>query len=363
MWHYPGVTNQPKPDVPAVDDRSTQYLRVQGATGEIGIVIDEDARARWWVTVPQASAIMLVAAALAALWLFSALFMPLDTYTLMALCAAVVVSVGLPRSIGAPAPRYSSTVALIFSCASVIAVRLLSDLYISGIICALSVVAAFGAEMLRKDGRARLLDSISATVLTTAAATCSVAVVGLSPHASWRLAMFASAACVFVSMAAFEIMRHFWPSAAQALTQVRAMPKNSDVWRPGEWNAEDTSAYRGMQAINTYWSLTDTARTICVLIAGVVGAAIAQLLYMGGYVTGLNADALQLLGTLVGGGPLPVLVVGLAVGLLSGIIVIIGGRVLRPTTSRVSLWGALAWGILPTIVIAMPTYALVRLGS
>ncbi|MBV7363010.1 hypothetical protein KRX54_00960 [Actinomycetaceae bacterium TAE3-ERU4] len=346
-----------------VDDRSLQYRTARGGTGEIGIVLDNDAQAKTWVTVRQATKIMLITAgALAALIAFGA-FIQRDILTAISLATAAIVSLGLPRSVGAPAPRHSSTVSLIFSWASILTVRALDDLYISGIIFALSVVAAFGAEMARKDGRARLLDSVSTTILTTAAATCSVAIVGLAPHESWKLALVSSAICVFASMGIFETMRHFWPGAAKTLKEIRELPKTTEAWRPGSWIGADSKEYKTFRTISRYWALTDTARTVCVLFTGIVGSLLAGTLYQLGLITGNNAEALQQLGTFIGGGPIPALVVGLFVGLLSGLIVIVGGRVLRPTTTRVSLWGAIAWGVLPTIVMAMPTYALVRMGS
>ncbi|OKL49569.1 hypothetical protein BSR29_01015 [Boudabousia liubingyangii] len=351
------------PKVKTDPDRSLQYQIKAGKTGEIGIVVETEAVAGHWLSIPKSALVMLLSATAVAILVVLGAYVHRDILTVLAVACAAIISLGLPRSIGAPAPRYSSTVALIFSLVSVATVRRLDDLYIAGIIFALSVVAAFGAEMARKDGRARLLDSVSTTVLTTAAAISSVAIVGLAPHGSWKLALVATSICVAISMGIFQLMRMFWAGTAQWNQILHETELEEEDLIPGNWRNETTGVYRVMNAVNHYWGITDTARTVNVLLTGVVGAALAGALYQTGVITGRNADALQKLGQYIGGGAVPALVVGLFVGLLSGLIVIISGRVLRPTSPRVSLWASVAWGVLPVVLMAMPTYALVRMGS
>ncbi|OKL48677.1 hypothetical protein [Boudabousia marimammalium] len=357
------VAETPQPETVHPLDKSVQYRRQRPATGEIGVYLEHEANARSWVKIPTAAWLTVIASSLLALFVILGVFLHRDILTVVALAAAALVSVGLPRTVGAPAARCSSAVALVFSLTSVITVRILDDLYIAGIICALSVVGAFLAEMMRKDGRTRLVDSISATVLTTVAATCAVALVGLAPQSSWQLALMGAAICVALSALTFQIMRLFWPDASDAAEALRTYEVDTARWVPNTWSLEGSDEYTAVQAVTYYWMLTETARTFAVIITGVIGALAAGLMYAADLLTGQTLGVMVRISDILGITAIGPILIGLGAGLLSGAVVQLGNRIVRPTNPRVSLWGAIAWGVLPAICMALPTYALVRLSG
>ncbi|AOZ72131.1 hypothetical protein BK816_01490 [Boudabousia tangfeifanii] len=361
----PTEPSAPTPVAPAPQDRSVQYLDpvAEGDDPSAGLILDIEADAKWRTSVPTAAWITVFSAIILSFVSLLGATLGRDILTMLALVTAAMVSLGLPRTVGAPAPRHSSAVALIFSLLSVLAVRVLDDLYIAAIICALSVVAAFIAEMLRKDGRPRLLDSVSTTVMTTVAATCSVAIVGLAPHGSWELALVGSSVCVAGAALSFQLMRMLWPGLGAVRSNLMTVERTHPSRTTRVWVAADSPEGALIQEINVYWMLNETARTITIILSGLLGALIAAALYSSNLITGRNADVLLRLGQIVGGGAIPLILVGLLAGMLSGFVVMLGIRILRPTTVRVPLWGAIAWGVLPTIVMAMPTYALVRMAG
>ena len=358
-----GAGMSAKPPSGTPQDKSQQYRRPRPATGEIGVYIDYEAAARTWVSVPVAAWLtVLTSVIIAFVTLLGATFSR-EVLTVAAVAAAIIISFGLPRTIGAPAPRYSSLVSVIFSVISVIAVRVLDDLYIAGIVCAISVVGAFIAEMARQDGRGRLVDSVAATVLTTVAATCSVALVGLAPHGSWKLALVGAAVCVAGSMLIFQCMRLVWPGAQSAYRSLNQYEHDTARWQPNTWSAEGSDEYTTVQSVTYYWTLSETARTLCVVLTGILGGVLASSMYATRMVTGRTNGLMLEIATWVGEGIVPPILVGVGAGLLCGAVVQLGNRIIRPTNPRVSFWGAVAWGVLPTVCMALPTYALVRISG
>ncbi|UFU02596.1 hypothetical protein LQF12_14035 [Ruania suaedae] len=73
-------------------------------------------------------------------------------------------SIGWPRLLGLPAPRGATVVLLLTAAASLSALLVWDDLLYVAVAAGLGVVAAFVHELVRRDGRPRLVESVSGVV-------------------------------------------------------------------------------------------------------------------------------------------------------------------------------------------------------
>lgn len=87
---------------------------------------------------------------------------PLLVGTVAAIC--VLFSIGWPSLLGLPARRGAVVVLLVTSAAAVTVVELTDDVAWAALVLAGSVLGAFGHELARRDGRPRLVESVSGVV-------------------------------------------------------------------------------------------------------------------------------------------------------------------------------------------------------
>ncbi|TDE88334.1 hypothetical protein EXU48_23450 [Occultella glacieicola] len=110
-----------------------------------------------------------------------------ERYLLIGTVAAIgaLFSIGWPSLLGLPARRGASVVLLGCVVASVGVLLLTNDLAMVAVVFALSVVAAFVHELVRRDGRPRLVESVSGTVAGAAVVTSATGwiAVGTGPTA------------------------------------------------------------------------------------------------------------------------------------------------------------------------------------
>ncbi|WP_154795890.1 hypothetical protein [Occultella kanbiaonis] len=110
-----------------------------------------------------------------------------DRYLLIGTVAAIgaLFSLGWPALLGLPAPRGASVVLLATVAASIGVLLLTDDLAFVAVVFALSVVGAFVHELVRRDGRPRLVESVSGVVAGTAVVTSATGwiAVGTGPTA------------------------------------------------------------------------------------------------------------------------------------------------------------------------------------
>ncbi len=87
---------------------------------------------------------------------------PLLVGTVAGICA--LFSIGWPSLVGLPARRGASVVLLLTSAAAVTLVELTDDVAWAALVLAGSVLGAFVHELMRRDGRPRLVESVSGVV-------------------------------------------------------------------------------------------------------------------------------------------------------------------------------------------------------
>ena len=212
-----------------------------------------------------------------------------DVLTVLVLLLALVFAAGWPRLVDLPTTRGAGIVIALAAAAAVVAVRL-GSMPLLALVMGLSVVGAFVHQMLRKDGRPRLVESVSGVV------TGNVVVVSAAGWVAVESGLVTEALVVTAA------------AAIAAAASCTAIP----------------------------------ARTEVVCAAAAVGAGGVGLLT--GYL-------------LVGVGPLPGLLLGLAAGILTaGLHVLLGqfpaSRRRRP---------AAAAALLPLLGAGVPVYLVSRL--
>ncbi|MFC4556247.1 hypothetical protein [Georgenia faecalis] len=138
---------------------------------------------------------------------------------------ALVFAAGWPRLTGLPAPRGAGVVIAAIAVAAIATVELTGTMGDVAVVVALSVIAAFVHEMLRRDGRPRLVESISGVVaggVVVASSTGWLALAG-SPLAPALVVTAAAALAVAAACTALPVSDTLSATAATLLAGVTGL--------------------------------------------------------------------------------------------------------------------------------------------
>ncbi|MPV50430.1 MULTISPECIES: hypothetical protein [unclassified Pseudactinotalea] len=141
---------------------------------------------------------------------------PLLTITVAAI--AVICALGWPALVGLPARAAATVVLLATAASSVLVVELLQDLAWLAVVAAGAVLAAFLAQLFRRDGRPRLLEEVAGTI-TGAVIVASAAgwlAIGPSPR-SEALVITAAVAIAVASVVALVRLPATWSTVASVV--------------------------------------------------------------------------------------------------------------------------------------------------
>ncbi|MBB5472624.1 hypothetical protein HNR08_001360 [Cellulomonas hominis] len=145
-----------------------------------------------------------------------------DGVVLAALLAvlAVVFALGLPRVAALPARIGSSVVIGLAGVAAVVVAHLTASEPLLGdvpVVFALSVLAAFVAELARRDGRERLVESVAGTVAGALVAVCAAGWLAAERTAAGDAVVVTGAVALAVGSALTALPLRGWAAAGAAL--------------------------------------------------------------------------------------------------------------------------------------------------
>ena len=183
------MTDAP-PDPPPLTRVLARAL-ARAAAGPITLPVPE---------VPMQPLVTLAVVALAALLTFTAFAGPPMVALTVALCAGIIAW-GWAGLLGLPSPRGTTLVLAVGSAGAIgTALATSQDPFLAWMPAALagSMIVAFGHQLARRDGRPRLVESISATITAIAIVVSGASLIALSrsEHGPWVLAIAAAAMAV-----------------------------------------------------------------------------------------------------------------------------------------------------------------------
>lgn len=146
---------------------------------------------------------------------------PLLTITVAAI--AVICALGWPTIVDVPARIPSTVVLLVTAAASVAVIELVRDVAWLAVVCAGAVLAAFLAQLFRRDGRPRLLEQVAGTV-TGAVIVASAAgwlAIGPGPR-SEALVITAAVTIAVASVVALFRLSPAWSTVASVVLATAA---------------------------------------------------------------------------------------------------------------------------------------------
>jgi hypothetical protein len=183
------VTDAP-PDPPPLTRVLARAL-ARAAAGPITLPVPE---------VPLQPLVTVAVVALAALLTFTAFAGPAMIALTVALCAGIIAW-GWAGLLGLPSPRGTTLVLAVGSAGAIgTALATSQDPFLAWMPAALagSMLVAFGHQLARRDGRPRLVESISATITAIAIVVSGASLIALSrsEHGPWVVAIAATAMAV-----------------------------------------------------------------------------------------------------------------------------------------------------------------------
>lgn len=309
MWNYSSVS---KFDSAASSGTAAGQAEASTATGGIELTRRQVRSQQTKLPIKILRGHPEIITALGALLLGGAFWLPRDVLTLLAILAVLALAWGWGELLHLPAPYRSAELIAFAGIAAVVLARIFADLAIVSEVAGIVVILAFVMEMTRFP-REQLLDSVSGTVTGILIALSAGAWTVLGGQRVWHFMLIPAAITLLGASLGMALAFRFSPVVKAAFAMVFAV----------------------------------TSGIACG--AGVVLLEIPQssrvVLFYGGVID-------PVWGATLAGGSL-----GLVVGALCGAMALMyRGRMLPRKAAT-----AIALGIVPLLVTAIPVYALARL--